>query len=313
MSGYDVIGDVHGHAVQLRGLLAKLGYTDVDGVWKHPSRTAVFVGDLIDRGDHQLEVVAIVRAMVEAGAARIVLGNHEFNAVAWATPDPDHPGKFLRSHNEKNREQHHEFLEQVGEGSDRHRAIIDWFMTIPLWLDLDGLRVVHACWDPRSIARLDGLVSPSNTLTPELVVASSRSGTVAFTAVETLLKGPEIPVDPHYLDKGGHERCCARFRWWLPDATTLRAGAEIPPDTMTVDGEPYPVLSDEPIDPPTPPYSDALPVVFGHYWPSGPRVIDTPHATCVDYSVAKGGPLVAYRWSGEAELDARNLVAFGAP
>ena len=248
MSGYDVIGDVHGHAVQLRGLLAKLGYTDVDGVWKHPSRTAVFVGDLIDRGDHQLEVVAIVRAMVEAGAARIVLGNHEFNAVAWATPDPDHPGKFLRSHNEKNREQHHEFLEQVGEGSDRHRAIIDWFMTIPLWLDLDGLRVVHACWDPRSIARLDGLVSPSNTLTPELVVASSRSGTVAFKAVETLLKGPEIPVDPHYLDKGGHERCCARFRWWLPDATTLRAGAEIPPDTMTVDGEPYPVLSDEPID-----------------------------------------------------------------
>jgi hypothetical protein len=30
-----------------------------------------------------------VRAMIDAGAARAVMGNHELNAIAWATPDPD--------------------------------------------------------------------------------------------------------------------------------------------------------------------------------------------------------------------------------
>jgi len=45
----------------------------------------VFVGDLIDRGIQQRDSVRIARSMVEAGAAQIVLGNHEFNAVAYST------------------------------------------------------------------------------------------------------------------------------------------------------------------------------------------------------------------------------------
>jgi hypothetical protein len=48
---------------------------------------------LIDRGPKQLATVDLVRRMVEAGSARGVMGNHEFNAIAWATPDPEHPGK----------------------------------------------------------------------------------------------------------------------------------------------------------------------------------------------------------------------------
>lgn len=35
----------------------------------------------------------------------------------------------------------------------------------------------------------------------------------------------------------------------------------------------------------------------------------TPLVGCVDYSVAKGGPLVAYRFDGEPELTAANFVA----
>ena len=56
LQGYDVIGDVHGHLDALEGLLARLDYARVDGTWRHPSRQAVFVGDLIDRGSHQVEV-----------------------------------------------------------------------------------------------------------------------------------------------------------------------------------------------------------------------------------------------------------------
>lgn len=47
---YDVIGDLHGHAAALEALLARMGYRKREGAWRHPDRTAVFVGDFIDRG-----------------------------------------------------------------------------------------------------------------------------------------------------------------------------------------------------------------------------------------------------------------------
>ena len=49
--------------------------------WSHPKRVAIFVGDLIDRGPEQLGTLKLVRDMVEMGNARVVMGNHEFNAI----------------------------------------------------------------------------------------------------------------------------------------------------------------------------------------------------------------------------------------
>ena len=62
-------------------------------------RTAVLVGDLFDRGPGQLEVDSTVHRMVEAGSSRIVMRNHEFNAIAWATEDGN--GSHYREHNSK--------------------------------------------------------------------------------------------------------------------------------------------------------------------------------------------------------------------
>ena len=84
VTNYDVIGDIQGHFDKLIGLLSRMGYSEVGGVWRHPERTAVFVGDLIDRGPRQVGVVDLVRGMVEAGAAHCVMGNHEFNALAYS-------------------------------------------------------------------------------------------------------------------------------------------------------------------------------------------------------------------------------------
>ena len=67
VSGYDVIGDIHGQADKLVGLLRHLGYNERQGAWRHSERTAVSVGDLIDRGPRQLDSIRIPRAMVEAG------------------------------------------------------------------------------------------------------------------------------------------------------------------------------------------------------------------------------------------------------
>jgi hypothetical protein len=129
---FDIVGDIHGQHGKLVDLLKLLGYRDQEGAWRHPERTAVFVGDLIDRGPHQVTSVELVRAMVEAGTARCILGNHEFNAIAWVTEDLDLPGEFLRQHGKPgNRAQHHAFLEEV-EGTRRHPQIIAWFKDVAL-------------------------------------------------------------------------------------------------------------------------------------------------------------------------------------
>jgi polynucleotide kinase-phosphatase len=80
---FDIVGDVHGCADELRELLAQLGYAcDLQSVYCHPAgRKAIFVGDLVDRGPDSVEVVRIVRAMCTAGAARCLPGNHDIRLM----------------------------------------------------------------------------------------------------------------------------------------------------------------------------------------------------------------------------------------
>jgi len=75
---FDIVGDVHGCQQELAGLLDKLGYAEAGGVRAHPAgRTAVFLGDLVDRGPDTPGVLRTVMAMVDAGSALCVPGNHE--------------------------------------------------------------------------------------------------------------------------------------------------------------------------------------------------------------------------------------------
>ena len=81
---FDIIGDVHGCASELRSVLTKLGWTitlDETGVAigaSHPEgRQAVFVGDLVDRGPDTVGVLRLVMGMVASGDALCVSGNHE--------------------------------------------------------------------------------------------------------------------------------------------------------------------------------------------------------------------------------------------
>ncbi|MFF5727473.1 polynucleotide kinase-phosphatase [[Kitasatospora] papulosa] len=71
---FDIIGDIHGCSSELDTLLGKLGYED----GSHPEgRTAVFVGDLVDRGPDSPGVLRRVMSMVSSGDALCVPGNHE--------------------------------------------------------------------------------------------------------------------------------------------------------------------------------------------------------------------------------------------
>ena len=80
---FDIVGDVHGCAEELAELLTTLGYArDGAGVFAHADgRKAVFLGDLVDRGPATPEVLRTVMAMVAAGNAMCVPGNHEVKLV----------------------------------------------------------------------------------------------------------------------------------------------------------------------------------------------------------------------------------------
>ncbi len=305
---YDIIGDVHGQAGKLHRLLAQMGYQRSGGTYRHPDRQAIFVGDLIDRGPGQLEAVDTVRRMVDAGSALATMGNHEFNAIAWHTADPEQDGSYLRTRDgtlgQRNRSQHQAFLAEVEHDAALHRELIDWFMTLPLWLDLPGIRVVHACWHAGYMQELAPLLTARHQLTPSLVVASSRKGSLEYRLIEALLKGLEVQLPPghSYHDKDGHERFNERIAWWDTAGSTYR-------DLAVVGESLRASLPAEPIMPDIRPvYDNTKPAFFGHYWMTGRPALQSPMLACVDYSAAKSGPLVAYRWSGEAPLVAANFA-----
>ena len=315
--GYDIIGDIHGCAAKLEALLTELGYQPgaANGTYAHRHRTAIFVGDLIDRGPEQLRVLEVVKKMVEAGTAQAVMGNHEFNAIAYATESPSGRGNYLRPHNPKNNHQHQEFLEQVSGARRAH--YVDWFMSLPLWLDLGGLRVIHACWHGESMAIVQNELGGNRFTSADQLVRATTKGQPLYEAVEVLLKGPEISLTDHrqpaYRDKDGHLRDRARVRWWSDTASTLREIALMEGNFTTTEGTPYPPLADiaAPAISRSYVYDGPVPVFFGHYWRRGApkHLVDwTARAACLDFSAVKGGPLTAYRWSGERELRAENFV-----
>jgi protein phosphatase len=83
---FDIIGDVHGCADELKELLAELGYAFDDDIvsYRHPlARKAIFLGDLADRGPNSVDVIDTVRRMFEAGSALAIPGNHDEKLIRW--------------------------------------------------------------------------------------------------------------------------------------------------------------------------------------------------------------------------------------
>ena len=299
--GYDLIGDIHGHYAKLVNLLETLGYERREGEthgWFHPEgRRVIFLGDYIDRGPKVREVLLEVRAMVEAGDALAIMGNHEYNAILYQMEDGE--GDFLRPRIEKNIRQHAATLAAFEGRSGEWEEWIAWFKRLPMFLDLGHLRAVHACWDEK---RIDWLKKQS--LESEAFLRSSAEPlSQAHRAVENVLKGPELPMPEgeFYLDKENVPHHRIRARWWnLPDGNSPAGLLAMPEPFECKDEIPgYEIRR-------VPNYSeDGPPVFFGHYWmpPHLPKEPLAPNLACLDYSGGLGDdPLVAYRWDGESIL-----------
>jgi hypothetical protein len=312
-SGIDIVGDIHGQADALVALLGQMGYEERHGAWRHPDRTAVFVGDFVDRGPKQVESVMIVRRMVDAGNALAVMGNHDFNAIAWFLPDISNPGDYLRPHSseksKENRRQHAKFLAEVENHTSLHEEIIYWFLSLPLWLDLPGLRIIHACWHSRFMEYLVPRLLPGALLSIDLMHAAAHEPQrdeekdspepSMFRAVDMLLKGMEVPLPDGcaFKDKSGIKRTRARVRWWDIKSTNYRNATLL--ESSLCEQLPETAL---PVRLPTCQVVDK-PIFIGHYSLTGPPEPLTSQIACVDYGAGHNGSLCAYRWDGESTLD----------
>lgn len=299
---YDLIGDIHGELAALERLLGKLGYREEGGGMVHPEgRKLIFLGDFIDRGPESRGVLHLVRRLVDSGVALAIMGNHEFNFIAYHTRDDD--GRYLRSHGPTHDPQIAETLRSFAGYEKEIYEWINWMLDLPLFLDLGDLRVVHAAWVPGDIEFL----ARRQMRDKEFFIEANRRESAAWQAIGRVVKGVELrmPKGMTLKDTNGITRKHMRVRWWgdLAGLTWSEVAfpliADLPEGTAELDGldEILAYAADEP------------PVFFGHYkligYPVGPQA---DNVATLDYGLGHGGPATAYRWSGERVLDAANFV-----
>jgi hypothetical protein len=268
----DLVGDVHGEIGALTELLAHLGY---DGGGLHrEKRRLVFLGDLTDRGPDSPAVVRLVQSLVEAGRAECVLGNHDLN-ILLGLHKHDNPwfyGKEFHAHDGS-------LVPQVLADDATRKTVTNFFRTLPLALEREGLRVVHAYWDQGMIEvaraatctvtlyeRYREIIGDSHSLRPGMDEIYRKLEHQNRNPVKLLTSGPEERIDPP-IEVSGKVRHEGRVAWWEA-------------------------------------YSDSHFCVFGHYsLPSSVR--RKGRAICVDFGVGKRSmERLNHNWVAKTKLAA---------
>jgi len=287
----DIIGDIHGELDALNSLLGHLGYTQQG----HPQgRSLAFVGDLVDRGPDSPGVVRRVKQLVEAGVAQCILGNHEMNILRGLTK----LGNAWLAGKQESLDNSPGPHPQVLANSSERDEILKFFGTLPLALEREDLRIVHACWDntciqlirndhcaletfERHMNRIDRELETK----PELDTIDRNLRRQNHNPVKVLTSGPEErAVRP--FEANGKMRKQERRRWW-----------------MEYKSQPF--------------------CIFGHYWrtmvpglPTGNHLFEDHMAEqalgpgfsmCIDYSV--GG---RWRERSNTEFSGRYITRLAA-
>jgi len=301
---YDIIGDVHGFASLLKKLLKSMGYTKTNGTWQHPERTAIFIGDFINRGPEIRETIQIVRQMTEAGSAMTILGNHEYSAILYHIKDST--GMYLSRHIAGNRNQIQSTLTAFKGYETEWRDHLKWFRTLPFFIDLGVIRIAHAYWNDNDINYLRSFM-PEGRLKKDFLRDLHEKQQPAAAIIYRLLKGLEYRCPPDLILKcsKGMSRKLFRMNWWeSPLNKTFRElsfGNKFILPEYTIPKE---------IAPSFEPYGlDQPPVFMGHYCLSQGAEIVQSNVCCIDSCVVGSEQLSAYRWDGEKVLLKEKIVS----
>jgi serine/threonine protein phosphatase 1 len=127
-----IIGDVHGHYKGLMTLLDAIAPTSEDEVY--------FLGDLIDRGPQSAQVVDFVMG----SSYSCLLGNHEQMLINVVTQQKRNSEPMVQA-----------WLYSGGqatiasyEKATIKKEHVEWFQSLPAYLDLGDVWLVHAGVDP---------------------------------------------------------------------------------------------------------------------------------------------------------------------
>ncbi len=146
----DIIGDIHGEYSALLALLCRLGY---DSNGRHgKDRKLVFVGDLCDRGPDSLAVIQLVERLIQQGNAQAVLGNHEINLLIDDVKDGS--GWFFDERFERDLKNYAPFRRTP---PGQREAVRSFLRGLPIVLQRDDIRVVHAAWTDPTIAAISAV------------------------------------------------------------------------------------------------------------------------------------------------------------
>jgi len=215
----DIVGDVHGEIDALLALLHHLGY-DESGLHAE-RRRLVFVGDLTDRGPDSPAVVTLIQGLVESGVAQCVLGNHDLN-ILLGLHKYDNPWFYGKDFRTKDGT----LIPQVLADEATRQTVTRFFRTLPLALERDGLRVVHAFWDQQMIELAREATSSvslheqhrlaideNHSTRNDLDGIARRLEHQNRNPVRLLTSGPEERIDPP-IEVSGKVRHEGRVAWW---------------------------------------------------------------------------------------------------
>ena len=271
----DIVGDIHGEIDALEALLEALGYA-ADGAHRD-GRRLVFVGDLVDRGPDSPAVLRRVRDLVVAGHAQCVLGNHELNLLrddakpenAWWM-DPDGPAAVTdpgTAAGVRRRPSPHPAAHVSAADKPQLREFLE---SLPILLERDDLRVVHACWHGPSVERIRALSAPvpgAAGLYEHFIRECTRTMLenrfLSFVKREWNLYAPRLH-DPEWeaVLMPAKAELDARIQMENPVAV-LTSGMERAARQPFWAGGKWRMVNrvkwwEE--------YTDPVPVIFGHYW-----------------------------------------------
>ena len=181
------------------------------------------MGDLTDRGPDSPAVVSLVRRLLDAGLAQCILGNHELNALLG---ERKHGNAWLYGEKEEVLDKSGSKVRQNPADETMKAQVLAIFHWLPLALERDDLRVVHACWESSFIdlARQENDVVAFYHQHKEMIDDElEREGVVDEidrglahqnrNPVKLLTSGPEQRLTTPF-SRAGKDRYEGRVRWW---------------------------------------------------------------------------------------------------
>ena len=206
----DFIGDIHGNYNHLIQLLIKLGYQKSNNLFVHPKRIPVFLGDYINRGPDSLEVLNLISNMQKSGLAYALMGNHEFNFLAYHFKNER--GEYFRPNNERYYGYIASSKKPIDE-SGRLDEFINWMTELPLIIKGELFNAVHAQWNKSlELYLMKFNLKKMDELTMQFIYNNEN----LLNTISDIIRGNEFELTSDFKQRYGLkiQDKKLRFLWW---------------------------------------------------------------------------------------------------